>query len=555
MSSDAGEDPRVLPSRGLRLGGRYELRRRIAVGGMGEVWMSRDLALDRSVATKVLRPELAGDDRFLDRLRAEARTSAPLAHPNIAALYDYGEEAGSGYLVMELVAGETLSDVLARERVVATDALLAILAQAARALHAAHVCGVVHRDVKPSNILVTPDGRVKITDFGISVVASATTTTPDGTVLGTAQYLAPEQALGRPATPAGDVYALGVIAYEALAGRRPFTGGSLAEVARAHVTDPVPDLPDVVPRPVRDVVLRMLEKDPERRPRSAASLARTLDRIAKEIELARPFDRTERPSAAPGRHAGLPHDPRTEHGRHRRGLLEVAEDEGRAPAGPPTRVRIRSDHGGVIEVVLPDAGSSDPGEGAPAGGEPGVDTVTWSAGTDPRQADPRSVAEAVSRASLAGEARPHRPAPLPPETRRDPAREIGGVPVPAPGLPTPPAVAPPVPRRHPTNAPRAQSRTTSERRTRVLPRVLTRVLPRRLDVPWLWIAVVVAVAFATALVLAAGTLERSVESAPGSVPSEVRAVAANWSPAPAGARDRASDDDPGHPRQIEDESW
>ena len=297
----AGEPLR--PERGVRLGGRYELRRRIAVGGMGEVWLSRDLSLDRSVATKLLREELAGDDRFLERLRAEARASAPLTHPNIAALYDYGEQAGSGYLVMELVQGETLSELLARERTLAPDALLPILAQTARALHAAHVCGVVHRDVKPSNILLTPDGRVKITDFGISQVGSEAAAATAGTVMGTAQYLAPEQALGRAATPASDIYGLGVVAYEALAGRRPFTGPSVVDIAYAHVNAPVPALPASVPEPVRTVVLRMLEKDPERRPRSAASLARTLDRIAAELELARPFDATDRPGATSGAHA------------------------------------------------------------------------------------------------------------------------------------------------------------------------------------------------------------------------------------------------------------
>jgi hypothetical protein len=281
----------VKPEEGLRLGGRYELRSRLAVGGMGEVWVTRDLALERSVATKVLRPELAGDERFLQYLRAEARTSAPLAHPNIAALYDYGEDAdGAGYLVMELVSGETLSNVLEREHVLATETLLAILAQAARALHAAHVGGVIHRDIKPSNILITPDGRVKITDFGISVGTQDRATTPRGTVQGTVHYISPEQALGRDATPSSDIYSLGVVAYEAAVGHRPFTGTSLVDIAHAHVNEPVPSLPDHLPPQLRDVIQRMLAKHPERRPRSAASLARALERIAKELELAQPHD-------------------------------------------------------------------------------------------------------------------------------------------------------------------------------------------------------------------------------------------------------------------------
>jgi serine/threonine-protein kinase len=258
---------------------------------MGEVWITRDLSLERSVATKVLRPELAGDDRFLAYLRTEARTSAPLAHPNIAALYDYGEDDdGAGYLVMELVAGEPLSDILAREQVLPPEELLPILAQAARALHAAHVGGVIHRDIKPSNILITPDGRVKITDFGISVGTGQRATTPRGTVLGTVHYISPEQALGRDASPSSDLYSLGVVAYEAAVGRRPFTGPSVVDVAHAHVNEPVPPLPEHLPPQLRDVIQRMLAKHPERRPRSAASLARALERIAKELELSRPHD-------------------------------------------------------------------------------------------------------------------------------------------------------------------------------------------------------------------------------------------------------------------------
>jgi serine/threonine protein kinase len=281
----------VKPAAGVRLGGRYELRKRLAVGGMGEVWLTRDLSLGRSVATKVLRPELAADERFLSHLRAEARASAPLAHPNIATLYDYGEDDdGAGYLVMELVAGEPLSDVLARERVLAPEVLLAILAQAARALHAAHVCGVVHRDVKPSNILLTPDGRVKVTDFGVSASPGTAPSAPRTTVHGTVHYLAPEQVLGRGASPASDIYSLGVVAFEAATGHRPFTGRDRQEIAHAHLNQPVPELPGHLPSPMTDLVRRMLEKNPERRPRSAASLARSIERVLKQLELAQPVE-------------------------------------------------------------------------------------------------------------------------------------------------------------------------------------------------------------------------------------------------------------------------
>ena len=264
---------------GVALGGRYRLSRRIAVGGMGEVWEAQDEALGRPVAVKVLREEFAGDRGFLERFRTEARNSAALSHGNIAALYDYGEQDGSAYLVMELVVGEPLSDLLEREPVLEPRRLLPILAQTARALHAAHEAGVVHRDVKPGNILIGRGSRVKITDFGVSLAQDQPTMTATGMVMGTAQYLSPEQAVGRPATPLSDLYSLGVVAYEALAGKRPFTGPTAVDIAVAHVNDPVPPLPASVDRSLGDLVLSLLSKDPAKRPQSGEQLAVTLDRL------------------------------------------------------------------------------------------------------------------------------------------------------------------------------------------------------------------------------------------------------------------------------------
>ncbi len=261
------------------LGGRYRLVSRIAVGGMGEVWVAHDESLARDVAIKVLKEEFAGDEGFLERFRTEARNGAGLSHPNIAALYDYGEQDGSGFLVMELVLGEPMSDLLDRQPVLPTRRLLPILAQTARALHAAHVGGVVHRDVKPGNILLARSGRVKITDFGISTATNQIPMTASGMVMGTAQYLSPEQAIGRAATPASDVYSLGIVAYEALVGNRPFTGPTAVDIAVAHVNTPVPPMPDAVDPELADLVMRMLAKDPDDRPRSAATLARTLDQM------------------------------------------------------------------------------------------------------------------------------------------------------------------------------------------------------------------------------------------------------------------------------------
>lgn len=272
------------PITGLLLGSRYRLERLIAVGGMGEVWVAHDTSLARNVAVKVLREEFAGNQDFLDRLRTEARNSAGLSHTNIAQLYDYGEEAGSGYLVMELVVGEPMNDLLEREPVLPPRRLLPILAQTARALHAAHVGGVIHRDIKPGNILLEHGATVKITDFGVSLAANQIPMTATGMVMGTAQYLSPEQAIGKAATGASDIYALGIVAYESLVGHRPFTGPTAVDIAVAHVNQEVPPLPPTVQPDLAELVMQMLDKDPAKRPRSGASLASVLDELATSIE-------------------------------------------------------------------------------------------------------------------------------------------------------------------------------------------------------------------------------------------------------------------------------
>ncbi len=273
-------------SEGAVLGGRYRLTSQIAVGGMGEVWVAHDTALNRDIAVKVLKEEFAGDAGFLDRFRTEARNAGSLSHPNIAQLYDYREHDGTAYLVMELVAGEPMSDLLEREPVLPPERLLPILAQTARALHAAHQAGVVHRDVKPGNILLTPDGAVKITDFGVSLASNQIPMTATGMVMGTAQYLSPEQAVGHAATPASDLYSLGIVAYECLAGHRPFTGPTAVDIAVAHVRVPVPPLPATVDPALGDLVMRMLAKNPAERPRSAASLARSFEAMSAALPAA-----------------------------------------------------------------------------------------------------------------------------------------------------------------------------------------------------------------------------------------------------------------------------
>jgi len=258
----------------MNFGGRYVLESRIAVGGMGEVWQATDTIIGRQVAIKILKDEYLGDPGFLERFRAEARHAALVNHEGIANVYDYGEEDGSAYLVMELVPGEPLSAVLEREHTLSIDRVLDIVAQTATALQAAHSAGLVHRDIKPGNLLITPEGRVKITDFGIARIADQVPLTATGQVMGTVQYLSPEQASGHAASPSTDIYSLGIVAYEALAGKRPFSGESQVAIAMAQINDAPPPLPDTIAEPVRNLIMSCIAKKPADRPDSAANLAR-----------------------------------------------------------------------------------------------------------------------------------------------------------------------------------------------------------------------------------------------------------------------------------------
>ena len=274
------------PVAGLTFGGRYELSSRIAIGGMGEVWEATDLVIGRPVAIKILKDEYLGDPGFLERFRAEARHAALVNHEGIANVYDYGEEDGSAFLVMELVPGEPLSSILERQHTLPPDRVLDVVSQTAMALHAAHAAGLVHRDIKPGNLLVTPDGRVKITDFGIARITDQVPLTATGQVMGTVQYLSPEQASGQPASPATDIYSLGIVAYEALAGHRPFTGESQVAIAMAQINDIPPDLPGSVPEPIRRLVFACIAKAPSDRPTTSALLARAAQALRRGDVLA-----------------------------------------------------------------------------------------------------------------------------------------------------------------------------------------------------------------------------------------------------------------------------
>lgn len=261
------------PTTGQVFGSRYELVSRIAIGGMGEVWKANDSVIGRHVAIKILKEEYLGDPGFRERFRTEAKNAALVNHEGIANVFDYGEEDGSAYLVMELVPGEALSTVLEREKILPASRVLAIVAQTAAALHQAHLAGLVHRDIKPGNLLITPDGTVKITDFGIARLADQVPLTATGQVMGTVQYLAPEQAGGKPASPSTDIYSLGIVAYEALAGKRPFRGESQVAIAMAQIKETPPELPSSIPEPVRRLVMSCMAKKPEGRPASAHDLA------------------------------------------------------------------------------------------------------------------------------------------------------------------------------------------------------------------------------------------------------------------------------------------
>lgn len=261
---------------GLLVADRYRLEEVIATGGMGQVWRATDQTLGRPVAVKVLRPDTADDAGFVERFRAEARHSAALQHPNIATVHDFGEGAHSAYLVMELIEGKPLSTIIRERAPLPAEEVTEILYQAAIALQAAHDAGVVHRDVKPANIVVDDEGYARLTDFGISRALSGASLTQTGEVLGTPHYLAPEQAQGKPAGPASDVYALAVVGYEMITGTRPFAGDSMVTTALAHVAQPAPPLPESVPEPLSTTVMAGLAKDPNQRPESAAAFAEAL---------------------------------------------------------------------------------------------------------------------------------------------------------------------------------------------------------------------------------------------------------------------------------------
>ena len=281
MDCGAHQVNRLVPE--LVLGGRYRLERRIASGGMGDVWAAEDEVLQRMVAVKVMRPDPDHEQLFALRFRDEALHSAALNHTNIATVFDYGEDDGKAFLVMELVAGMPLSQLIRERGPLPVDQVRSVIGQCALALGVAHAANLVHRDVKPANILVREDGLVKLTDFGIARAGDASGHTRAGDLLGTPSYLSPEQALGRPATGASDLYALGVVGHEMLCGAKPFDKPTPIATAMSHIHEAPPPLPQDAPEALTGVIEDLLAKEPADRPANARAVAIRLGLADHEI--------------------------------------------------------------------------------------------------------------------------------------------------------------------------------------------------------------------------------------------------------------------------------
>ena len=272
---------------GKVLGNRYEILEKLGGGGMAIVYKGRDTFLNRYVTIKIMRPEFTSDEDFIRRFKREAQAVASLSHPNIVNIHDVGQEEDVHYLVMEYVQGDNLKNVIRKNGVLTPEQAVRFAIQVCEALEHAHENHIVHRDVKPQNILITDGGRAKLTDFGIALEANTSTITRTDTVVGSVHYLSPEQARGEIPTPQSDIYAVGILLYEMLTGQQPYSGDSPVAVAIKHIQEtpqPVHEVNQDVPVALATIVMRAMEKKPEDRYKSAGELARYLEFALKELE-------------------------------------------------------------------------------------------------------------------------------------------------------------------------------------------------------------------------------------------------------------------------------
>ena len=263
--------------------GRYRIEKRIGTGGMADVFLARDESLGRQVAIKILAERYAQDEAFVERFRREATAAAGLSHPNIVSVYDRGQASGTSYIAMEYLNGPTLKDEITSRAPLPEAEVVNWATQALDALEFAHRQGVVHRDIKPHNMVLTDEGRLKVTDFGIARAANVVQMTEVGSIVGTAQYLSPEQARGLDVGPQSDLYSMGIVLYEMLTGELPFTGDSAVEIAMKQVSDPPPSIRKqnrLVSEGLEQVVMRALSKDPALRHHSARQMAEELRRVS-----------------------------------------------------------------------------------------------------------------------------------------------------------------------------------------------------------------------------------------------------------------------------------
>ncbi|MET8352104.1 MULTISPECIES: protein kinase [unclassified Micromonospora] len=351
---------------GQVVGDRYRLVESIASGGMGDVWRAVDETLDRCVAVKMLHPRLVADAGFGERFRREARAMAALRHPGVAQVYDYGEMSRPGepvlaYIVMECVQGQSLSERIAEVGQLGAAEAMSIAAQTARALQAAHDAGIVHRDVKPNNLIIEPDGHVVLVDFGVAVMPEAASLTGVNQVVGTALYMAPEQVSKNESTPAIDIYALGAVVHHCLAGEPPYQGDNAVAVALRHLEEEPPPLPESVPAQVRQLVAIAMAKEPTRRFPTAAALATAAQALADSSD---PQLRAATWATATG--------PRTEHPNTRRLALGGALSRGVRPGRTTLAVLLGSLAAVAAVLVLADPTGMRPGPAGRPSGPPAV---------------------------------------------------------------------------------------------------------------------------------------------------------------------------------------